>query len=213
MRRAIICILAIVLTASTSWAAFNVYLKNGSVLKGIEAYEEVDGNVQFRALGGTIAIPKSDIVKIEDTTVLPEAPVGTFEGVPAAPKPPEKRVDARPIKNRISRIDDRLKVIQGEEDKVNALKSEFDRVRLRIEVLFQKGRKAALKAGGKESDWFKYLVGQDREWAQLNTLKKRDLTRRIGEAESAFAPLAVEKAALTDQKQALNAELEAARGN
>ena len=46
-------------------AAYKIYLKNGSVIKGVSHYEKTGGEIKFYFEGGAVGIPETDILKIE----------------------------------------------------------------------------------------------------------------------------------------------------
>lgn len=216
MRKVLFAIAAVLVFAGPAWAGFNVYLHNGSVIKGVKAYEHKEGQVFLNYLGGIIALPSDEIYRIEEAFDI--APTGGSDTVSPseasffAPKAKAKKIDTGPIKRRLTSLDSRLQEIIVVEGEVQALKDEYNRVRLRIEVLFQKGRRAAIAQGGKEAEWFKFLVGQDRKWAQLNTLKKRDLKKKIEAAERDFAPLRDERNSIGTEKANLEARIKEIEG-
>ena len=117
--------------------------------------------------------------------------------------------DTGPIRQRLAGVKARLAKVEAKVAEYESLKKEYDQVRLRIEVLFQKGRKEAIKQGGDPAKWFNFLPTQERQWAQLNTMKKKKLAKQLGELEKEVIPLAAEKDALLREKESLEAKLRA----
>jgi hypothetical protein len=213
-----LAIALVLIVAIPSYAQYNIHLKNGSVIRGVGKYEEVDGELRFRYMGGTMGIPLDEVLKVEEVktggvVVAPEAgaPEMKERREPVVPsyqmEPLEAPPDTGPIKESIAKINQRLAEIGvrlAERDKV---KEEYDRVRLRIEVLFQKGIAEAKRKGGDPAKWFQFLPAQEREWAQLNTLKKNKLKKDLEALDQALAPLIAEKEALLEEKRGLEEKL------
>jgi hypothetical protein len=222
MRKVLLAIALLLLFSAASHAAFNIHLKNGSVFKGVPQYEEVDGELRFRYLGGTVGIPLDNVENIEATGgagVAPETGTTGTTGirerskpvVPAYQKEPLKpAVDTGPIKRKIAEIDKRLAVLNAAISDYDDKKEEYDKVRLRIEVLFQKGIAAAKNVNGDPAKWFQYLPPQEREWAQLNTLKKNKLKKELEDLDVRMAPAISERNSLLGQKKSLEQELKEA---
>ncbi len=229
MKKAVLCIAFLLLMAAPSWAQFNIYLKNGSVIKGVSNYRETDGKLMFQSMGGTLGIPLEDVLKIEEARTgdvviePPAAPARRGErgtsrfSAPSAPRPSvrgppvaeEKEPDTGPVKQRLAGVNERLAEVEAKVAEYESLKKEYNRVRLRIEVLFQKGIKEARLQGGDPAKWFEFLSAQEQKWAQLNTMKKKKLAKQLGELEKEAIPLIGEKEALLREKESLEAKLRA----
>jgi hypothetical protein len=67
----ILCILYLV-SVSNADAAYKIYLKNGSVIKGVSYYEKSGGEIKFYFEGGAVGIPETDILKIETSKETPD---------------------------------------------------------------------------------------------------------------------------------------------
>jgi hypothetical protein len=67
-------------------AAYKIYLKNGSVIKGASHYEKSGGEIKFYFEGGAAGIPETDILKIETSKE-------TLEEEKAKPSVTEKSVE------------------------------------------------------------------------------------------------------------------------
>jgi hypothetical protein len=217
LKRAALLIISILLLAAPALAQYDIHLKNGSVIKGVGSYGEVDGRIIFRYAGGMVAIPSGEVERIVearrgDRSFAPEeAGPPPAERPREAPKPPPMPPDTtgaqQEIEKRIVEIDRRLREIALEEEEYREMEEEYDRVRLRIEVLFQKGIAEARSQGGDPAKWFEFLPPQERKWAQLNTLKKTKLEKDLREKRDELAPLMQEKRALQQEKQSLREEL------
>ena len=219
MRRALILLVVALLVAAPAGAGYRIYLKNGSVIKGILQYEERGEQIMLKHLGGTISVPASDVDKIESVdlgVVTEEEPrergaardddVQSFRGI-APVAAPETQYDPEPLKRKISSIDAKLARIQVKDDEYLAMLKKYNRVRLRIENLFQLGIKQARAKGAKDSEWLRFLKGQEREWIQINTLKKNDLKKKLAVKDTDMVPLRIKRAALLQEKAALQEEL------
>ncbi len=212
MKKAVLLIFSVLLLAAPALAQYNIHLKNGFVIKGVGSYEEVDGKIIFRYAGGMVAIPSDEVEGIEEAgregrVFAPEeAPPQKPREAPMPLMPPESG-EAQRIKQRIAEIGERLEEIAQEEAEYVDMVKEYDRVRLRIEVLFQKGIAKARSEGGDPAKWFEFLPPQERKWAQLNTLKKNRFEKELPEKQKELAPLLQEKRALQEEKQSLEERL------
>lgn len=219
MRRALILMVVALLVAAPAGAGYRIYLKNGSVIKGVLQYEERGDQIMLKHLGGTISVPASDVDKIEsvDLGVVTEeeprergaardAGGPDFTGVPPVPAP-EIQYNPEPLKRKIAAIDAQLARIQVHDDEYQAMLKKYNRVRLRIENLFQLGIKRARAKGAKDSEWLRFLKGQERDWIQINTLKKNDLKKKLAAKDAEMVPLRTRRAALLQEKAVLQEEL------
>lgn len=227
MRRTILILAVLLLVIAPAYAKYNIHLKNGSIIRGVVSYEEVDGELRFPYLGGILGIPLDDVLKVEEVKtggviITPEPGVPGIKEVPRpvvpptqAPPPPsvELKPRAEPIKQRLSVINARLAQIEAKQFEYNSVKKEYDHVRLRIEVLFQKGVAEAKKQGGDPAKWFQFLPEQEREWAQLNTLKKNKLKKDLSRLEPEMNALLQEKEGLLEEKQQLEQRLREMEGS
>jgi hypothetical protein len=218
LKKAAFLIFIIMLLAAPALAQYDIHLKNGSVIKGVGSYQEVDGQIFFRYAGGMVAIPAGEVKSIEESreggrVLVPgeAGPSPEAQRPREAPKPPQMPPDTtgaqREIENRIAEIDRRLQEIAKEEKGYRDMEDEYNSVRLRIEVLFQKGIAEARKEGGDPAKWFEFLPPQERKWAQLNTLKKNKLGKELPEKRQEIEPLLGEKRVLLEEKQRLQEEL------
>jgi hypothetical protein len=66
LRRTILIVVVLLLIAVPAYAQYNIHLKNGSVIRGVPSYKEVDGELRFSYLGGTLGIPLDDVLKVEE---------------------------------------------------------------------------------------------------------------------------------------------------
>jgi hypothetical protein len=60
-------VLLIIVYPFTAYAAYNIYLKNGSVMSGVSSYEKEGGEVTIHFSGGSIGVSEKDILRIEET--------------------------------------------------------------------------------------------------------------------------------------------------
>lgn len=189
--------------------AADVYLKNGSVIKGVHSYRKVDGKVLLEVYGGMMEISEKDVLKIlessepyierETKSPPPQPPTKVLP----PPKPKEETFEEREAKKRLREINQTLKEIKEVEDNSEKLEKEYDEVRLRIEVLFQKGFQAAQAAGKDMSQWQTFLNPQEREWVQINFLRKEQLEKEREEMKKELDPLLEEKKSIIREKKFL----------
>jgi hypothetical protein len=220
MKRTILCVLFLFVLYLPAEAAYKIYLKNGSVIKGVSAYAEEAGKIRFYYGGGLVSLPSGDVLRIEETgeplppaegppVAAPEAP---GQGAPAPETPPKDTARESALKERLSSIDSRLKEIEGKEVEAQSVEAEYERVRLRIELLFQQGRKAAAEAGRSQAEWFQFLPSQERQWAQMNSIKKNQLESQLETLKQELEPLREEKEKLLEEKRGVEDELKSLGG-
>jgi len=210
MRLSSLVFIFLILSLSTAYPA-TIYLKNGMTIENVISYKLINGKYILYIHGGVVEIPSSDVLKVVEKDVIK-----TPEPLPEEVKPSptnekaieEKKERIAELKRRLKELDVRLKEIKKTEDELSELKKQYDEVRLRIEVLFQKGRKAAQSAGKDISTWFQFISPQEREWIQINTFKKKELEDKIKEKEDELAPLLEDKEDILKEKRELSDELE-----
>lgn len=133
--RHIVFLFVLLAFSSFAEAAFNVYLKNGSVISGISSYESRNNEVILYIGGGSIGVNKEDILKIQETGG-PERDIRikeseTEEVVPPPPAPPEEDRSLR------------IKMLQDELDSITTeiRKLEAEEERLVSEINEKRGRR------------------------------------------------------------------------
>lgn len=210
MRLSSLALIFLILFTSTAYPA-TIYLKNGMTIENVISYKLVNGRYMLYIHGGVVEILATDVLKIVEKDVI-KPPEPLPEEVKPAPTNEKSLEDKKEriseLKRRIKELDTRLSKIKKVEDEQAELKKQYDEVRLRIEVLFQKGRKAAQSAGKDISTWFQFLSPQEREWIQINTFKKKELEDKLKEKEEELAPLLEDKEDILKEKQELSDELE-----
>ncbi|GAB4390692.1 MAG: hypothetical protein Kow0025_24460 [Thermodesulfovibrionales bacterium] len=225
----LVAVFLVLAAASEAPAAYKIYLRNGSVISGVGAYVKSGGEVRFSYGGGVAAVPENDVLRIEqyggpaEAAGDAEAPAPAAEAEPAAPS--EGQGEAQPqgpseadraradrLRQEVERINGRLAEIGEKEDELARTKQEYDRIRLRIEILFQQGRKGAIAAGKSEAQWFQFLPAKERQWAQMNSIKKNELEAKIKSLEEELAPMADEKQRLMEERGRLEGELRGLKG-
>jgi hypothetical protein len=118
MKKVVILIIVLLFPAY-SYAAYKIYLKNGSVISGASSYQEREGEIEVYFSTGSMTIPAKDVLKIE----------GKEE--PAAENTPEEKTETPQKKERAEEATVPAAVSQPADDKVakaNALKSEIDSI-------------------------------------------------------------------------------------
>lgn len=142
----IILFILILLLPVYSEAAYNIYLKNGSVITGVSSYEKRGGEILINYGGGTIGILEADILKIEET----EAPEKDFrvkeipekEAVRAAPAEEpaiaEKRARANELRANLETLNAELKTVEENESRIIASINEKRATRGRYNIYQQR---------------------------------------------------------------------------
>lgn len=118
MKKVVILIIVLLFPAY-SYAAYKIYLKNGSVISGASSYQEREGEIEVYFSTGSMTIPAKDVLKIE----------GKEE--PAAENTPEEKTETPQKKERAEEATVPAAVSQPADDKIakaNALKAEIDSI-------------------------------------------------------------------------------------
>jgi chromosome segregation ATPase len=123
----IVLIAMILLLPVYSEAAYKIFLKNGSVISGVNSYDEKGNEVNLYFSTGSMTLLKKDILKIEGTAA--ESMEAPFTESPEAEEKPEKPAETKgeaPVQPPVQeRTDDN-------DAKVNSLKAELDSVTVEL---------------------------------------------------------------------------------
>lgn len=206
---AVSSVLLIALLFSDAWA-ISIVLKNGSVLEGVASYERKGGKYLIDVSGGIIEMPEAEVVRIIEDGTPPKKAEKKEKEETTAPSPDfdkGRKSKVEDLRQKLADIDKRLSEIKKAEDKAAAFYKEYDEVRLRIEVLFQRGRQAALTAGANIARWFEFLNPQERQWVQVNTLRKDQLEKEKKDVDEELAPYLTEKEELLKERKDTEDEL------
>ncbi len=128
-----------------SEAAFNVYLKNGSIISGISSYESKNGEVILYMGGGSIGIDKADIFKIQET--------GAQEVDIRVKEEEKKEIVSTPP----------LATEQDNEIKIRMLQDELDNITSEIRKLEAEEGRLVTEINEKRGRRFKYNIYQLRQ--------------------------------------------------
>jgi hypothetical protein len=82
--------LVILLLPVSSWAAYRIYLHNGSEISGVKSYEEAGDEVYLYLDAGSVTVSKKDILKIEGK----ESPVSVSGPTEENKSGPEERQES-----------------------------------------------------------------------------------------------------------------------
>lgn len=162
------CILYLA-SATKADAAYKIYLKNGSTIKGVNRYEKSEGEIKFYFEGGMVGIPEADILRIESSKepIKDIKPTEELKEEKTKPPEPETREDV-PRSDRANETSD-IKTQPAEPDKKNqeiALK-ESELRRVEGELLTTRARIQNLYINA-SSD-------AERSMLQQNMMRKRKL--------------------------------------
>ena len=115
----VVILLIVFLLPAYSYAAYRIYLNNGSVISGASSYQEREGEIEVYFGTGSMTIPAKDVLKIE----------GKEE--PAEESTPEKESEAPQKKQQKEEAAVPAAGSQPSDDKIaraNALKAEIDSI-------------------------------------------------------------------------------------
>jgi hypothetical protein len=116
----IILLILILLIPYSSDAAYKVYLKDGSVISGVNLYEKKDDTVTLYFNTGSMGVSEKDILKIEGSEIS-EIKVPS-EATPEKPEQPESPGTSQgtPVQAPTSNKDAKLDALKAELDSLNA---------------------------------------------------------------------------------------------
>jgi hypothetical protein len=148
-------------------AAYKIYLKNGSVMKGISHYTKAEGEVRFYFGGGIIGIPETEILKIEssdeparDITVTEKPSMERPEPIKAAqPDIVEKPKETPVQEDKSTKINE---AIAKKEAELKKVEEEYKKTMIRIQSLYLKSSKGT-------------ITDDERSMLQQNMAKKRKI--------------------------------------
>ena len=179
------CILYLA-SSVTADAAYKIYLKNGSTIKGVNRYEKSEGEIKFYFEGGMVGIPEADILRIESSKepvkdIKPTEIKPTEELKEKKTKPPEtetrgdvsgsdraketsdiKTQPADDIRTQPAEPDKKAQEIASKESELRRVEGELLTTRARIQNLYGKS------VSGTISD-------AERSMLQQNMMRKRKL--------------------------------------
>jgi chromosome segregation ATPase len=142
----IILLILILLIPCSSDAAYKVYLKDGSVISGVNFYEKKDDAVTLYFNAGSMGVSEKDILKIEGSEIS-EIKVPSEE-TPEKPEQPEspdtsRGVPAQAASNKSAKLD----ALKAELDALNAeiKAAENDEARLVALINEKSGKKIGYK--------------------------------------------------------------------
>jgi len=152
MKKVVILMIVLLLPAY-SYAAYKIYLKNGSVISGVSTYQEREGEVEVYFSTGSMTIPAKDVLKIE----------GKEE--PAAETTSEEKTETPQKKEQEKETTAPAASSQPADEKIakaNTLKAEIDSINLEIRSTEEKeaelvsGVNEKVAASGKAYNTFQF---------------------------------------------------------
>ena len=125
MTKIVIFFLILLLPISVN-AAYKIYLKDGSVISGVEFYEKKDTDVALYFNDGSMWVPDRDIIKIEETEsveryVLPEQEEATQEFITITPS-------EEPASDQIARMETLRADVEALNEEIRAVNLEESRL-------------------------------------------------------------------------------------
>jgi hypothetical protein len=188
----VLCILCLV-SVSNADAAYKIYLKNGSVIKGVSHYEKTGGEIKFYFEGGTVGIPETDILRIEtgreplnEEKTKPSVTEKSVEP-PKVELPEEKPAEMPDVKKQADDGDKKSDEITRKEAELKSIEEDLQRTNIRVQNLFMRSTQGT-------------ITTPERSMLQQNMVKKRKLEddkKRVEEELKALRegkePSAVEK--------------------
>lgn len=129
----IVLIALILLLPVYAGAAYKIYLKNGSVIKGVSSYQEKGREVTIYFSTGSMVIPKENILKIEEkespgSESVPEEKEEVQQKQEKAGEPTAPSQTPEPATDRNARMDE----LKAELDSVNAEISSAEKEEARL---------------------------------------------------------------------------------
>jgi hypothetical protein len=125
----VVILIIVFLLPAYSYAAYKIYLKNGSVISGVSTYQERGGQVEIYFGTGSMTIPGKDVLKIEEK----EEPAGEATSADEA--------ETSQKKEQAEETTAPAAVSQPADDKIakaNALKAEMDSINSEIRATEEK---------------------------------------------------------------------------
>lgn len=163
----LLCIIFIFSPLSAD-AAYKIYLKNGSVIKGVSHYEKSGGEIKFYFEGGAVGIPETDILRIEtgkeplDEEKAKPSVAGKSVEPPRVGLQDEKPAEAPDIKKQADDGDKKSDEITQKEAELKKIEEDLQRTNVRVQNLFLKSTQGTITA-------------PERSMLQQNMVKKRKL--------------------------------------
>lgn len=125
----VIVLIMVLLFPAYSYAAYKIYLKNGSVISGASSYQERGEEVDVYFSTGSMTIPRKDVLKIEGK----EEPVQETTTKEKTEMPQKtEQTEGATVPSRISQPAD------DKSARVNALRAEIDSVNSEIKTTEEK---------------------------------------------------------------------------
>ena len=180
-------ILLVLLLPAYSYAAYKIYLKNGSALSGVNSYQERGGEVYLYFSSGSMTIRKNDILKIEEKEYSEtEAPVI------ATPDTVEKKEspEARQSPSQVPQQEDERTV------KVRALQAELNSVSSGIRETEEQ-----------ETGFVAAINEKTGRRTSYNLVQIRQLEKELEPLRRDLSAVQQKKAALMQRKAALEDEI------
>lgn len=138
MRLRLLLLFLALFSPLSSYGAYNIYLKNGSVIKDVGSYKKIDGELIINFNSGTVGIQGKDILTIEETASqekdlrFKERNRETSKGI-APTKAPlvDNTARANELKANLAKINSEIKIAEDKEAEISATIAEKKGTRLR----------------------------------------------------------------------------------
>jgi len=183
----VVIFLLVLLLPTYSYAAYKIYLKNGSVISGASSYQQREGEVEVYFGTGSMTIPAKDVLKIE----------GKEE--PAAETTPEEENETSQKKEQKEEAAVPAAASQPADDKIakaNALKAEMDSINSEIRATEEK--EAGLASAINEK------VGSSNSY--YDTLQFKQLEKELAPMRQELRDVQQKKQELMQKRNSLEAE-------
>lgn len=122
----------------SSYGAYNIYLKNGSVIKDVGSYERIDGELIINFNSGTVGIQGKDILNIEETASkekdlrFKEIHRETSKGMAPTKAPlADNNTRANELRTNLGKINSEIKIAEDKEAEIFTAITEKKGTRLR----------------------------------------------------------------------------------
>ena len=182
----IVILIVVLLLPAYSYAAYKIYLKNGSVISGVSSYQERGEDVEVYFSTGSMTIPGKDVLKIEGK----EEPAGetTSEvntGTPQKKEQTEQAVVPATAQPR----DDKI-------TKANALRAEMDSINSEIRATEEK-----------EAGLVSAINEKTRSTSYYNMIQFKQLEKELEPMKQELHDVQQKKQELVQKRNSLEAEL------
>ncbi len=184
----LLVLLPLLLLSVSQGMAYQVYLKNGSVISDVSSYEDAGNEILIYIGTGTMVIPKKDLLKIEGME-LPESAISGQEG---------RKVEQRQEKNVPAGDDSQTRAPATDKNaRMNALNSELDSVY------------SELRTAGEEENRLVTEINEKSSKTVYNVIQRKQLEKEVEPLRQNLRAVQQRKGELVQKKYDLENQMKA----